>query len=250
MRRLLLAFAVSALIVPAARAAADTERVSRTVPLAPGGTLRLKNFSGRVTITGTDEPQVVVEAIRRAPRDRLDRITLDVHAEGSTVVVDANHKSDGWLDWAHDNVVETDLDVRVPRRTDLDVHVFSSAVDVKGVDGSHRVHTFSAPIRLEGATGSVDAHTFSGSVDIQARAIADRQSIVIDTFSGSVDLRVSPDARGTIRFRSFSGGLTSALPLTLQGASSRRSVTARLGSGTSGARVQVKTFSGDLRIDR
>ncbi|MGE5244717.1 MAG: DUF4097 family beta strand repeat-containing protein [Betaproteobacteria bacterium] len=249
MRYLVLAFAVSALAAPATRAAADTEHVSRTVPLAPGGTLQLKNFSGHVTITGTDEPQVVVEAVRRASREQLDRITLDVHADGSTVVVDANHKSDSWSNWARNNVVETDLDVRVPRRTNLDVHVFSSPIDIKDVDGSYQLHSFSAPIRLVSATGSVDAHTFSGSVDIRASEIADRQSIVIDTFSGSVDLRVPSDAHGTVRFRSFSGSVKSAIPLTLEGTASRRSLTARLGGGSDGASVRVKTFSGNLRIN-
>ncbi len=236
--------------MPAARAVAqETEHVSRTVALAPGGTLRLRNFSGHVVITGSDEPQVVVDAVRRASRDRLDRITLDVHLEGSTVVVDANHKASSWADWGHNNVVETDLDVRVPRRTDLDVNAFSSPVDVKGVEGACRLHTFSAPIRLDDPSGSVDAHTFSGSVEIRARVAADRQSIAVDTFSGSISLRVPQDAQGTVSFRSFSGHLTSDIPLTLDGTGSRRSLTGRLGSG-GGATFRIKTFSGDLRINR
>ena len=36
----------------AARRFDDTEHINRTIQLEPGGTLRLKNFSGRVTITG------------------------------------------------------------------------------------------------------------------------------------------------------------------------------------------------------
>ena len=44
--------------------------------LEPGGTLRVRSFSGRVTITATDGRDVVVDALRRAPRSRLDRITL------------------------------------------------------------------------------------------------------------------------------------------------------------------------------
>jgi hypothetical protein len=248
---LVAAFAVSVLAAPATRAVAqETERVSRTVPLPPGGTLQLKNFSGHVTITGTDRPEVVVDAVRRGTRTQLDRITLDVHAEGSTVIVDANHKDWSWMDWARKNVVETDLDVRVPRRTNLDVDVFSSPVEVRGVDGSYRVHAFSGGIRLMDATGSVDAHTFSGAVDIEERSVGDGQSVVVNTFSGSVDIRVPESAQGTVDFHSFSGQLTSGLPLRFDETGSRRSLTARLGAGVDGATFRVKTFSGNLHIGR
>src|SRR5262249_28817891 len=107
MRKAALAVATLALLVfSPGRAAADTEHVTRTVAADSGGTLHLKNFSGRVTITAFDGAQVVVDAVRRATRDRLDRITLDVHKEGTTVVVDANHRE--WSD-RHNNVVATDF---------------------------------------------------------------------------------------------------------------------------------------------
>ena len=98
----------------------------------PGGTLRLKNFSGRVTITATDRPEVVIDAVRRAPRGRLERIRLDIHTEGpNVVVIDANRRDSSWFEFiGGNNVVETDFDIEVPRRTNLDVAVFSSAVTI------------------------------------------------------------------------------------------------------------------------
>src|SRR5436309_2157381 len=87
----------------------ETEHVSQTLKLEPGGNLRVKSFSGRVTITATDGDQVVVEADRHASRSRLDRIKLDVHAEGAhTVVVDANRRDRSWWEFSGNNVVETD----------------------------------------------------------------------------------------------------------------------------------------------
>ena len=60
-------FALSA--PAAAREAQDTERVDRTVQIRAGGQLRLKNFSGRVTITGSRRGDVAIHAVRRASRD-------------------------------------------------------------------------------------------------------------------------------------------------------------------------------------
>src|SRR5688572_33465610 len=85
----------------------ETETVDRTVPLPANGTLRLKTFSGRVRITGTSGDQVVIHAIRRASRDRLNDIKLEVTTSGSTVDIDANHRV---VERRNDNVVETDFD--------------------------------------------------------------------------------------------------------------------------------------------
>jgi putative adhesin len=254
MRKSLLIFAICALAAPSAASAQnrwsdETEHVSRTLPLEPGGTLRLKSFSGRVTITASDRPEVVIDAVRRASRERLNRITLDAHSEGTNlVVVDANHRERSWFMFTGNNVVETDFDIKVPRRTNLDVSVFSASVSVDGVAGSHRLNGFSSRVSLIDLSGPIKAHSFSGSILIRAKTWDARQSIDVDTFSGNIELHVPESARGHVTFNSFSGRLNSEMPLTLHG-TGRRSLTAELGGG-GGATLSFKTFSGSVRIDR
>ena len=228
----------------------ETEHVNQTVKLDSGGTLRLKSFSGRVSITATDRPEVVIDAVRRAPRSRLDRVKLDIHTDGSNVVVvDANRHERSWYDVSgRDNVVETDFDIKVPRKTNLEVSVFSAAVTVDGVEGSHSVHGFSSRLKLSGVTGQIQAHTFSGSVMIREEYWEPNQRIDVDTFSGNVELYVPDSAQGSVTFNSFSGTLNSEVPLTLQ-SSNRRSVRAELGGGGNGS-LRFKTFSGSVKIAR
>jgi hypothetical protein len=233
----------------------ETEHVSKTATFNPGATLRLKNFSGRVTITAENRRDASIDAVRRATRDRLDRIKLDVHNEGDVLVVDANHKESSWGSWwgENNNVVETDLDVKIPRKANLDINVFSSPVRVQGVEGSHKVHGFSSRLTLEDITGPVQVHTFSGAVEIRQASWQPRQSIDVDTFSGSVDLHVPDNAKASVSFNSFSGRLDSGTPLTFFGASTRRHRTldARLGPDDADAgSLRVKTFSGSCRINR
>ncbi|HEV2985990.1 MAG TPA: DUF4097 family beta strand repeat-containing protein [Vicinamibacterales bacterium] len=244
------AFAVFALSFTGVLGAqTETEHVNRTEKLASGGTLRLKNFSGRVTITASDRSDISIDAVRRGDRAWLDRSKLDIHTDGSTLVVDANQVEHSWLDWSRRNrIVETDFDIKVPRKINVDVNVFSSSVTVTGVEGSHKIHGFSSKLRLEDVTGSVQVHTFSGSVEIRAKTWVENQSIDVDTFSGNVELHVPDSARGTVSFNSFSGHLNSEMPLTLH-SSSRRSFMAELGGGA-GGNLRFKTFSGSVRIDR
>jgi hypothetical protein len=254
-----LAFGMLIVVCAAGTAAAaawdETEHVSKTAPFNAGGTLRLKNFSGRVTITAENRRDVSIDAVRRATRDRLDHIKLDVHTEGNVLVVDANHKDSSWSDWwgRNNNVVETDLDVKVPRKTNLDINVFSSPVRVQGVEGSHKLHGFSARLTLDDITGPVQAHTFSGPVEIREASWQPRESIDVDTFSGSVDLHVPDNAKAAVSFNSFSGHLDSGTPLTFNSLDGHRhrSLSARLGSDDADAgSVRVKTFSGSCRINR
>jgi len=239
----------TAALVGIGAAQEDIERVSRTVPISADGTLHLKSFSGRVDISGTDRSDLSIDATRRAPRDRLARIKFDIHGSGDAVYVDANKREAGW--WRmHSDVVETDFDIKAPRKTSVDVNVFSAAVTVTGIEGSRNVGAFSSRVFLQDGTGPIRVHTFSGPVEIEAKQWPDGQNVDIDTFSGNVALRVPESVRSLLTFNSFSGHLNSEVPLTLRDGT-RRAVKAELGQNpTAGGTLRFKTFSGSVRIER
>jgi len=212
-----------ALAVPAV-AQTVTENVDRTLSLQPGGTLRLKTFSGRVRITGGSGDQVVIKAVRRARQDRLDDIKLEITQSGNTIEVDANHRL---VERRNDNVVETDFEIQVPARTRLDIKTFSAPVTVIGVNEDQHIDGFSSSITVESSEW--------GDHDLD-----------INTFSGGVRLRLPASARGSIDFNTFSGSFESDLPVTLSN-SSRRNFRGSLNGGGSGD-FKLKTFSGDVQI--
>lgn len=247
MRILLAAGLVAALASPAA-AQKETERVDRTIPFQPGGSIVLKNFSGDVKITGSDRNDVVLKAIRRATRERLDAIRLDIDVHGSSISIDANTR-ESWWRRMNDNVVETDFEIAVPRRTRLDVNAFSSDVTITDVEGPQKLHTFSGAIRVHGASGPFELDTFSGDIEVTVNATVDAPEITAETFSGDIEARLPGNAAGAVRFNSFSGGLTSDLPLTLR-SGSKRHLTGTLNAERGGNELRFKTFSGDVRIVR
>src|SRR6185503_6505840 len=80
-----LVFSLLALASVPAMATAETEHLSQTVRLGPGGTLQLNNFSGKVTVTGSAQSDVSIDAVRHGTRDQLDRVRLDIRSDASTV---------------------------------------------------------------------------------------------------------------------------------------------------------------------
>lgn len=231
---ILILFAALTLASPAAaqrdrddRSPRETETIDRTMPMPAGGTLRLKTFSGRVRITGGSGNQLVVHAVRRATRDRLDDIKLEITQSGSTIEVDANHRL---VERRNDNVVETDFEIQVPEKTRLDIKTFSAPVTVVGV---------TAPQNIDG---------FSSDITIESADFGDGNDIDVNTFSGDVRLRLPANARGSIDFNTFSGRFESDLPVTLN-TNSRRNFRGALNGGGTGD-FRLKTFSGDVTIRR
>ena len=222
-------FALLATLLVAAPALAqrETETVDRTLTMAPGGTLRLKTFSGRVKITGTSGNQLIVHAIRRATRDRLDDIKLEITQSGNSVEIDANHRL---VERRNDNVVDTDFEIQVPSKTRLDVK------------------TFSAPVTIVNVSSSQIVDGFSSDVTVESSEWDDNMDLEVKTFSGDVRLRLPQSARGNIDFNSFSGAFESDLPVTLN-SSSRRNFRGTLNGG-GGGDFRLKTFSGDVTIRR
>ena len=200
----------------------ETERIDRTVQIRAGGQLKLKNFSGRVTITGSNRGDMVVHAVRRATRDRLDHIKLDIQETNSGVTIEANRKDSDYTE-KNDNVVDTQFDIEVPADVSLDIEVFSSDVAIKDVRGKQRVHTFSGNVDLAGGEKDLDAETFSGDISVT----------LVQGASASID------------FDSFSGTIKTDVPLTYR-SSGKKHVKADVGSG--GNDYSFKTFSGDVRI--
>jgi len=228
----------------AARAQDQTEHVDRTVPLPDNGTLRLRNFSGDVRITAGSGRDVVIKATRKAPRERLDRIKLEITSSGSTVSIEANKREESMRDG--DNVVRTDFEIQVPASAELDIDAFSSAVTIAGVNGRQHLKTFSGNITVTGVRSPIEAETFSGKIDLDAVASGSAPEIDAKTFGGDIRARLATDAKGTVRFDSFSGSFESDLPMTMQ-KTERRRVTADLATG-SGGTLKFHTFGGDVRI--
>jgi DUF4097 and DUF4098 domain-containing protein YvlB len=202
----------------------ETEVVDRSFPFNPDGHLKLNNFSGKVTITGSNRANVVVHAVRRAPRERLEGIRLEIEASASEISIEANKKNGHWED-RNDNVVETEFEIEVPERATLDVNAFSSDVRITGVAGKQKLHTFSGEIHVDAAAGPLDAETFSGDIE--------------------VDLASS--ASGRVDFDSFSGSLDTDMPMTYR-SGNKRHITGDIGTAGGATTFHFKTFSGDVRI--
>ena len=135
------------------------------------------------------------------------------------------------------------------------VQVTSASGDIimRNVRGSIRVTTTGGDVMMTDARAqSISVETMNGDV-LFSGLLADAGRSSVSTHSGDVRLELTPDVRAQIEMQSFSGKITSQLPLVLLPRKSEQDNDGvrRLQLGREGGAVlAISTFSGNIEIVR
>jgi DUF4097 and DUF4098 domain-containing protein YvlB len=145
---------------------------------------------------------------------------------------------------------------------DVQITSSSGSVIVSNTKGDVRVTAIAGVIQISRPGGRVDADTASGQVDVQgasnnvkAHAVSGRVVVQGDpgangywdlkTASGSIQLNVPVAASFHLSAQAISGEIRTDIPIMIE-EQGKHSLRARMGNG--GARVEVQTVSGDIRV--
>jgi hypothetical protein len=135
------------------------------------------------------------------------------------------------------------------------VQVATSSGDVvmRNVRGAIRVSTTVGDVMMtEARVHSLDVETMNGDVLFSGQ-LSDAGRSTLSTHSGAVRLELAPDARAQVEMQSFSGRITSQLPLVLLPRTNQKDNDGvrRLQLGREGGAVlSISTFSGNIEIVR
>jgi len=131
---------------------------------------------------------------------------------------------------------------------DVDVKTVSGDIQVKDVSGGLKLKTVSGEVGVvDGSCRWVDAKSVSGDVlldlDLDPSGTYD-----VSTVSGDVAIRTISEPNLSVDAKSVSGRLTTDFGIEWNVKPGKRHLSETIGSG--GARLWVKTVSGDLRVLR
>jgi hypothetical protein len=212
---------------------ADERRIDQQLPADPHGIVEISNFSGRVDITGWDQPQVSVFAYLPSGVDNLD--FRSDHGRTTITVKFPNFSFGGQ---------GVDLKVKVPRGSEVDVTAVSADVNSTGVTGTQRLKSVSGSIRADIAQADVEAKTVSGDVTLHGEGKP--AELHLTTISGSIRLE---RGAGDVEANTTSGEINMQVD---SGRSVRmRTISGNLvfrGSLTKDADVDAQTVSGDVKL--
>ena len=197
------------------------------------GIVEISNFSGKVEVSGWDQPQVSVHA--DIPQG-ADKVKISSDRGRTTITVQfPNFSFDA-------NGVR--LKVRVPRGSEVDVTGVSADVSTTELIGMQRLKSVSGSIRADIAQADVEAKTVSG--DVMLRGQGKPGELHLTTISGSIHL---DHGAGDVEANTTSGDINIHLE---QGRSVRlRTINGEVhlnGSLVKDADLDAQTVSGSIKV--
>lgn len=231
-------------------------QIDTTVRLDRGGVVDLSLISGRIRVTGWDQPNVKISA-------SIDEGYLDFSANSSRITLSVEDDR-GRGHNRHRNVGDARYEVSVPRGTKLILEGVSGDVTAKGSQGEIEASSVSGDVDVTDGVRTVSAESVSGSVhaaevngDLRAETVsgnlrAENVSGSVEASSVSGDIRITGIQSKDVRTETVSGNVTYTGTIEPSGryGFESHSGTIRLNiPRNAGAQFSVETFSGGVDTD-
>ncbi len=219
------------LLLPAALWA-DSE-IERIVPARPDGLVTISNVAGSVVVTGWDRDEVEVTGTLGRGVEELEVESRGRSVEIEVDLVRRSHGRDG----------NADLEIRVPRGSELDVEVVSARVDISEVEGEVTIESVSGSVTVEGRLKELDVESVSGSIEVDAEV----EQVSVESVSGEIRLQ---GAMREIEADTVSGEIEIEAGEILQAELSTTSGGIEIaGSLAAGAEIEAESHSGSIELD-
>jgi DUF4097 and DUF4098 domain-containing protein YvlB len=162
----------------------------------------------------------------------------------------------------HLQTISGDIAIRGGAPSEIEARSTSGDVKIDSASASTRAHSVSGDVAVSGVRGRATIRTISGECSLSG---GDFNSVEVDSVSGAITFRGAVTGQGPFEMQSHSGDVTLHLPrttnvdvemrstsgdLVIDMGSGRktgeRELDARIGAG--GAKVRLRSFSGDVEV--
>ena len=202
----ILAAALALVLAGRARADESSSSVAFSDPSKPG-TLRIRLPHGAVSVHGADVKEITVASelapVSSAPRKdglRVLSATASYVLSEKANVVSLEYGTDGY------GGAPADFEVTVPRDTSI-VVANSTHGDIActGVTGDIDIKTLSGDVSLHEVSGGALVETLNGDITVGVKSLAQSKPLSFSSMNGKITIRIPPDAKAAIRFRTHRG---------------------------------------------
>jgi DUF4097 and DUF4098 domain-containing protein YvlB len=231
-----LGIAAVVLLALSAPPAGAQEKVDRRLPAAATGTVQVRNVAGSVRIVGWDRNEVQVQGTLGQGTERLD-----FENRSGVIVVEVILPER--REQRRENRIEgSDLEIRVPAGSVMDVRTVSAGIRVEGVRGELELESVSGEVQTVGDPEEVRASTISGDIDVASS----RGPVSANTVSGEVTVG---QAVGEFRVKTISGNATVRVRALTDGSFDTIAGNFRFDGDFSGrARLDLESHSGTIEL--
>jgi DUF4097 and DUF4098 domain-containing protein YvlB len=212
---------------------ASAEEVDETIDAAADGHVDIVNISGSIEVYGWSKSAVEVTG---EIGEKVEELIVERNGDKVLVKVKVPRNNS--------NNISSDLTIRVPESSSIDVSTVSADITSEGVDGEQSLHTVSGDVYVEASEGDISAQAVSGDVNVEGEG-GDIETHA-NTVSGDVEVN---NVSGSVAAEAVSGEVTvrdgSFDRATLNTVNGEIIFQAELRSG---GKLGVETVNGDVDI--
>lgn len=239
----------------------DNNVFSWSRELAPGGTLRVRNTNGTVTVVpSTDGKTARVQAAahwrRGDPRRDLKFVAQSAGSDaiicvhwgtGTCTATEYTSRRAGGLSGfflRHGTDAKVDFTIEVPTGTRVDVSTLNGTLSVTA-QAPVAAHTLNGSVHVWTAVGPVAASSVNGSVDVRMTTLGGPGEVRAETTNGDASAYVPQHFEGTVSLRTTNGEVGNAFGLAAL-AGAKNHIDGVLGNGA--RNVTVRTTNGSAML--
>lgn len=209
-----------------------------------GGTFRLENVNGTVTVDTWGQNRVRIQAEKAAHnKSALSAIEIDIDGEGDWVEVKTHLPRSGLFFGSGGKVT---YHITLPERARAQVETVNGRIEITGIEGQVRASTVNGSVDVGDVQGEVEISTVNGGIKAAYRRVAAEGRHRSKTTNGSVTLHLPWNASGEFEARTVNGSIQTDFPLDVIGKFGNRRLRGRLGGARSF--FDVSTVNGSVRI--
>lgn len=225
----------------------ETERITRTFPLAADGGISVSNVNGSIEIIAWDRPEVSLDAeIRGKTEDDLKRIRVEIDASASHVAIKTVREKKKVLLWGDEPRGEVIYKLRVPAGATLKkISSVNSNITIEGVRGDVDLSAVNGRIRASGLSGNGKFDTVNGSITAAYESTAAAAKIALEAVNGSCTLKLPANASARVRAGTVNGSISCDFPIKIE-KSGRTTLRGTIGTGDTD--IALESVNGGLRI--
>ena len=230
----------------------QAREVDESIDAASDGQVEIINISGSVEVYGWSRSAVEVKG---ELGDKVEELILERNGDKVLVKVKVPRNNS--------NNISSDLVIRVPEDSSIEVSTVSADITVEAVGGEQHLHTVSGDVVTQSFASDVSAQSVSG--DVEVNGDGDDAEIQANTVSGDVtvinaagsvaaevvsgDIQVRDGSFQRVSLNSVNGELGFQATLRPAGRLTAESVNGDVDiqfDGEVGARFDIETFNGHI----
>jgi DUF4097 and DUF4098 domain-containing protein YvlB len=255
---LCVSLAAQSQVIQPAKAEKTTE--TRTLPLASGSTLKVKNVNGFIRVEAWDREEVLFTGEFK-PSSMDEQVKVVVEAGNKSLEIRGEYpKHTGWGSYQGP---QCQMTLKVPRRVAPTLETVNGEVSVSGTQGAAVANTVNGSIRATGLEENLKAETVNGAITLdQVRGSLTLQTvngaikgsgldgqgkgIKAETVNGSIHLQVA-GIKGRLKASTVNGGISFNAKGAEQVEVKKHRVTAVFPGSDQG--IDLETVNGGITLD-